>query len=105
MDRPATASPPTRVALRGDRIVVLFLAICIVLSLWLAIPPLKDYLGTRDRAAVTRKQLHTLVAEQARLKAQSHDLSKGTGLEQQARRQGLIDPSERSYVISGVQQP
>jgi cell division protein FtsB len=105
MDRPATASPPPRVALRSDRIVLIFLVVCIGLSLWMAIPPLQDYLSTRDRAAATRKQLHSLVSEQTRLKAQSHDLSRGTGLEEQARRQGLIDPSERSYVISGVEQP
>lgn len=104
MDRPVDAArqPPRGIALRPDKLVRVFLVFCIGLSLWLAFSPLQDYLHAQDRATETRTQLRSLEAEQVRLQAQNRDLSRGTGLEEQARRQGLIDPSEKSYVIEGL---
>ena len=104
MDRPvdAAASPPRGVTLRPDKLVRVFMALCVAFSIWLALSPFRDYLSAQDRAAATHRQLQGLTAERQRLEAQSRDLSRGTGLEEQARRQGLIDPSERSYVIEGI---
>lgn len=106
MDRPAAAPPSaSRVTLRPDRFARVFLTLCVVACVWLAIPPARDYLSTQDRAQETRQQLVQLQAEQRRLEAQSREISRGTGLEEQARRQGLIGPSERSYVIEDLPQP
>jgi cell division protein FtsB len=106
MDRPVAAAPTaSRVTLRPDRFARIFLALCVVACVWLAIAPTRDYLSTQGRAADTRQQLHELQAEQRRLEAQSREISRGTGLEEQARRQGLIGPSERSYVIEDLPQP
>lgn len=107
MHRPATATsaPSVRLRLHPGRLVRLVLLASCAFSLWLAVPPAKEFLGTRERAAQTSRQLQGLRQEQARLEAQSQNLSRGSGLEEQARRQGLIDPSERSYVIEGIPQP
>ena len=50
-------------------------------------------------AVQTRTQMQQLEREQRRLAAESAALAHGSGLEQQARRQGLVKPSERAYVI------
>lgn len=107
MDRTVTASTPSasRVTLRPDRFARMFLIVCLVGCAWLAVQPVRDYLATQDKAAQTREQLHQLQAEQRRLDAQSRELSRGSGLEEQARRQGLIGPGERSYVIEDLPQP
>lgn len=106
MDRAVPASSPSgRVSLRPDRLARVFFGLCVIAALWLSVPPVRDYFAAQDRAASTGYQLQSLQDEQRRLAAQSHDLSKGTGLEEQARRQGLIDPSERSYVIEDLPQP
>jgi cell division protein FtsB len=106
MDRPvAAASQPPRVALRADKLVRLFLALCVAAALALAVPPLRGYLSTQKQAAETHRQLQSLTAEKQRLAAQGRDLSHGSGLEEQARRQGLIDPSEKLYVVNGVKAP
>lgn len=107
MDRTVTASTPSasRVTLRPDRLVRVVLVICVLGCGWLAVQPVRDYLSTQDQAARTRQQLHELQAEQRRLDAQSRELSRGSGLEEQARRQGLIGPGERSYVIEDLPQP
>lgn len=107
MDRSVTASTPSasRVTLRPDRLARVFLVLCVIAGAWLAVQPVRDYLSTQDKAAQTRQQLHELQAEQRRLDAQSRELSRGSGLEEQARRQGLIGPGERSYVIEDLPQP
>ncbi len=106
MDRSVAASPTAaRVTLRPDRFARIFLAVCVAACIWLAIGPTRDYLSTQNRAEDTRQQLNSLQAEQRRLEAQSREMSRGTGLEEQARRQGLVGPSERSYVIEDLPQP
>ncbi|MBJ7471993.1 MAG: septum formation initiator family protein [Solirubrobacteraceae bacterium] len=106
MDRPVAASPTaSRVTLRPDRFARIFLVVCVAACVWLAIPPARDYISTQSRAEQTRLELQQLQAEQRRLEAQSREMSRGTGLEEQARRQGLIGPSERSYVIEDLPQP
>jgi len=108
MDRPASAiegQPPRGVTLRGDKLARLFLVLCLALCAWLAVSPAKQYLQTRDRAAQISAQKQRLEREQRLLKARSVELSRGSGLEEQARRQGLIESSERSYVIEDLPQP
>lgn len=107
MDRPVVANPsaPRGVTLRPENLVRLFLVVCIGLSIWLAVSPVRSYFAAEDRATKTSEQRRELTAEQSRLDAQTRELSRGSGLEEQARRQGLIDPSERAYVIQGVQTP
>ena len=77
----------------------------VLLCGWLAVGPAGDYLDTQRQAAQTEQQLHDLQAERQRLAEQSREISRGSGLEEQARRQGLIGPSERSYVIEDLPQP
>lgn len=77
----------------------------VAICAWLAVPPALHYVETQQRAADTAAKVEQLRAEQARLKEQSRELSRGTGLEEQARRQGLIAPTERSYVVKDLPQP
>ncbi|MBO9531656.1 MAG: septum formation initiator family protein [Solirubrobacteraceae bacterium] len=98
-------SQPTRVTLRGDKLARVFLALCLLLCLWLAVAPVKGYLQTSQRAAEVSAQRERLQQEQRLLKARSAELSRGSGLEEQARRQGLIESTERSYVIEDLPQP
>lgn len=81
-----------------------FFLASVVFSLWLAVPPALDFIQAREQAAATASKLERLTAEEQRLRRQSNELSRGTGLEEQARRLGLIDPAERSYVIEGLPQ-
>lgn len=81
-----------------------FFGFCCVFSLWLAVPAARDYAAARDHSAEVRVKLGKVTAERKRLESQSTELSRGSGLEEQARRQGLIDPGERSYVIEDLPQ-
>lgn len=108
MERPASAipgQPPSGVTLRGDKLARLFLVLCLVLCAWLAVAPARSYLETSRKASEISAQKQQLIREQRELRARSAELSRGSGLEEQARRQGLISESERSYVIEGVPQP
>lgn len=108
MERPASAipgQPSSGVTLRGDKFARLFLVLCLALCGWLAIAPAKSYLETNRKAAEISAQKQQLIREQRELQARSVELSRGSGLEEQARRQGLISGSERSYVIEDLPQP
>ncbi len=98
MDRPVAtaAAPPARVTLRPDRLVRVFFVACLGFALWLAVPPAQDFIDARERAAQTHQKLDALSQQQRLLERQSTEFSRGSGLEEQARRQGLIDPGERS---------
>ncbi len=95
----------TRVTLRGDKLARVFLGLCLLLCLWLAVAPVRGYLQTSDRAAEVAAQKQRLQREQRMLQARSTELSRGSGLEEQARRQGLIESTERSYVVEDLPQP
>lgn len=108
MTSPAhTAQPPSGVATRrrGPGLARLLVLVTVVACGWLAVPPARSYLETQQRAAETQQQVEQLRAEQRQLEAQSRELSRGSGLEEQARRQGLIAPTERSYVVKDLPQP
>jgi cell division protein FtsB len=108
MERSASAIPgePQRgVTVRADRLARVFLVVCLALCVWLAVAPARQYLETRERAAEISAQKERLQREQRQLKARSTELSRGSGLEEQARRQGLIAESERSYVIEDLPKP
>ncbi|MEH3054454.1 MAG: septum formation initiator family protein [Patulibacter minatonensis] len=108
MERPASAiegNPPPRVTLRGDKLARLFLVLSLALCAWLAVSPARQYFQTGDRAAQVATEKHRLQREQRLLKARAAELSRGSGLEEQARRQGLIESTERSYVIEDLPQP
>lgn len=100
-----TGQPATRVTLRADKLARVFLVVCLAICVWLAVAPAKQYLQTGQRAAQIQAQKQRLQREQQLLKARSAELSRGSGLEEQARRQGLIESSERSYVIEDLPQP
>lgn len=96
---------PRGVTLRGDKLARLFLVLCLALCAWLSVAPARSYLETSRKAAEISAQKEHLVREQRELRGRSAELSRGSGLEEQARRQGLISESERSYVIEDVPQP
>lgn len=99
------SQPPTRVTIRGDKLARVFLGLCLLLCLWLAVAPARGYLQTSQRAAEVSAQKERLQHEQRVLKARNTELSRGSGLEEQARRQGLIESTERSYVVEDLPQP
>ncbi len=97
--------PPRGVTLRGDKFARVFLVLCLALCAWLSVAPARSYLETNRKAAEIAEQKQRLLREQRELQARSVELSRGSGLEEQARRQGLISGSERSYVIEDLPQP
>jgi cell division protein FtsB len=109
MEHPTTATTGhtshAAVLVRGDRLARTFLALSLALCAWMAVAPTRHYLETRSRAAAISAEKSKLVREQRQLSAQSAELSRGSGLEEQARRQGLIAESERSYVVEGLAKP
>jgi cell division protein FtsB len=94
-----------RISLRADKLARVFLVLCLMLCVWLAVAPARSFLQTRERAAEVSQQRQRLQQEQRLLRARSAELSRGNGLEEQARRQGLIESTERSYVIEDLPQP
>jgi len=100
----APAPPQARLRVRPSIAVRWFFLASVVFSLWLAVPPALDFVDAREQAAETRAKLERLTAEEQRLRRQSDELSRGSGLEEEARRLGLIDPAERSYVVEGLPQ-
>lgn len=102
---PATAPARPPVALRADRLARVFLVLCLALCAWLSVAPAQHYLDARARAGEIAAQKERLQREQQVLRARSLELSRGSGLEEQARRQGLIESSERSYVVEDLPQP
>ncbi|MFT4034909.1 MAG: septum formation initiator family protein [Patulibacter sp.] len=108
MERPASVidgAEPRKVTLRADKLARLFLAVCLLLCAWLAVAPARSYLQTSERAAEIAAQKQRLQREQRVLNTRSADLSRGSGLEEQARRQGLIESTERSYAIEDLPRP
>lgn len=108
MTSPADSAPaPAALAVasrRGPGLARLGLVLTVIICGYLAVPPARHYLETQQRAAETQQKVDRLRAEQRQLEAQSKELSRGTGLEEQARRQGLIAPTERSYVVKDLPQ-
>jgi cell division protein FtsL len=67
----------------------------------LYIPPLEHWFQQRSTEANARTQLHALQQEHRRLQSQLDSLSSTAGVEQAARRLGMVRRNERAYVILG----
>ncbi len=103
--RPEPPAQPRRITLRADRLARIALArrSCSARSspslrratTWP--PPIGRPRCTRERERLER--------EDRELKQRVRELSRGSGLEEEARRQGLISAAERSYAIDGLPQP
>lgn len=102
---PEHPQPPRRITLRADRLARLALAGTLVLCGVLAIAPTRDYLAATDRAAKVRHERERLQREDRVLGQRVRELSRGSGLEEEARRQGLISAAERSYVVEDLPEP
>ncbi len=103
--RPEPPAQPRRITLRADRLARIALGATLLLCAVLAIAPARDYMAATDRAAKVHRERERLEREDRELKQRVRELSRGSGLEEEARRQGLISAAERSYAIDGLPQP
>lgn len=102
--RPEASPPVRRITVRADRLARIALGATLLLCGVLAIAPARDYMAATERAAKVHRERERLEREDRALKQRVRELSRGTGLEEEARRQGLISAAERSYAVEGLPQ-
>ena len=97
--RPTNGRPRRRSAIRWDRvgriglILVLFAIVCLYVS------PLRQWITQSGTADEHRRELHSLQAENRRLKQRARALREPGALEREARGLGMVRRGERAYVI------
>ena len=64
--------------------------------------PVVSFVHLYRGSTETRAHLHSLLAENKRLHARVQSTDDPVVLERAARRQGLIQPGERAYVVHGL---
>jgi cell division protein FtsB len=97
--RPVPSARPRGGAIRWDRVgrLIVLLAFGIVALLY--VHPLWSMWSTRGEAAQRRTEVSRLQAEHQRLERRVTALKNPKALEREARRLGMVRPTERGYVI------
>ena len=85
--------------IRWDRISRVALLVVLLGILFLYIGPARSYWSTVQEAKHRRAEVAALKRENAKLRARRAALSNPAALEREARRQGMVRPGERSYVV------
>jgi cell division protein FtsB len=91
-----------RGGVRWDRVgrVALLLVLGLILLLYLG--PARSFYSTWQESHAKRDQVRRLAAENARLNARRSALSDPRTLEAEARKLGMVRPTERAYVVKGL---
>lgn len=84
---------------RLGRIAFVALVLILVLSYF---NPLLNLARTYRQAGATKAELHRVQAENAQLERRVRHVRGESVLRREARRQGLIVPGERAYVVNGI---
>ncbi len=91
-----------RGGVRWDRVgrVALLLVLGLILLLYLG--PARSFYSTWQESHAKRDQVRGLTAENARLNARRRALADPRTLEAEARKLGMVRPTERAYVVKGL---
>ena len=98
--RPAPRRRRSRV--NWDRLGRVALTIVLGAVLVSYLNPLVSFVHTYRGSSAAKAHLHGLVVENKRLHERIQSTDDPTVLEREARRQGLIQPGERPYVVHGL---
>jgi hypothetical protein len=98
--RPAPRRGPSKV--KWDRVGRIALTLVLAAILFSYLNPLVNFIHAYRGSSAERVQLHKLQAENALLHRKMKAADNPSVLETEARRQGLIGPGERAYVIHGL---
>jgi cell division protein FtsB len=84
---------------RLGRIALLFVGVLLVL-LW--VNPLRTYIATSREASTKRAEVTRLQREHAALVRRQAQLRRPSSVEAEARRLGMVLPTERAYAVKGL---
>jgi len=99
----AVPAPRMRASgIRWDRVGRVGLLFVLVTILGLYVGPARSYFATRTQAAEKRAVVQKLQRENTRLQARAKALRDPAALESEARRLGMVRPTERAYVVKGL---
>jgi cell division protein FtsB len=93
---------PARGGVRWDRVgrVALLLVLGLILLLYLG--PARSFYSTWQESHAKRDRVRRLTAEHAKLTARQRSLTDPRTLEAEARKLGMVRPTERAFVVSGL---
>jgi cell division protein FtsB len=92
----------SRGGVRWDRIGRVALLLVLGLILLLYIGPARSFYSTWRESHAKRTEVRRLAAENARLNARRRALQDPRTLEAEARKLGMVRPTERAFVIRGL---
>ena len=78
---------------------LLFVGVLLVL---LYVNPLRTYVATRQEAATKRSEVAALQAEHRKLARIQAALRRPSSIETEARRLGMVKPTERAFAVKGL---
>jgi cell division protein FtsB len=84
---------------RLGRIALLFVGVLLVL-LW--VNPLRTYIATSREAGTKRAEVAELQREHKALVRRQAQLRRPSSIEAEARRLGMVRPTERAYAVKGL---
>ena len=99
--RPVGSRSPVG-GIRWDRVGRLALLFVFIGVAALYIGPSISYFQTRGESARRHHDISVLKKENADLKKRKAALSSSRAVENEARRQGMVKPGERAYVVKGL---
>jgi len=73
-----------------------------VLIVALYVNPLRTYIATRQEASTKRVEVAALQAEHSALVRRQAQLRRASSIEIEARRMGMVKPTERAYAVKGL---
>jgi cell division protein FtsB len=73
-----------------------------VLLVALYVNPLRTYVATRQEASTKRAEVARLQAEHSTLVRRQSQLRRASSIEIEARRMGMVRPTERAYAVKGL---
>jgi cell division protein FtsB len=84
---------------RLGRIALLFVGVLLV-ALW--VNPLRTYIATSHEAGTKRAEVAKLQREHTALVRRQAQLRRPSSVEAEARRLGMVRPTERAYAVKGL---
>lgn len=97
--RPATGRGQS---IRWDRVARWALLCVLAVIVLLYVSPAKHWIQQSRAAGAQTAELHDLQGQNDRLQRQVRDLRRPAALDREARRQGMVGPDERSFVIENL---
>ena len=88
--------------IRWDRLGRWALIAVFAFVLYLYVGPAVNWVATYRQAGEKRADVAVLEARHAKLEARRRELHDASALEREARRLGMVGPSERSFVIENL---